>query len=789
MELDNYNFSIEENQENSLKDILFKYLYNWKWFLLSALICVVLGFVYVRYQVPVYEVNATILIKDDKKGGSISDELSAFEDLGILKNGKNIDNEIEILKSRALMRRVVNELRLDISYYANGRPIEHERFFDTPIIINYTVSDSTDSEKYGNWIIVPKSAKTFELKNADTEEAIGTFNFGENVEVPSGKIEFSTTKFFSSSCFNKDFRIMVSPVDQVVNRYLGSILINPVNKTSNAITIRLRDPLADKAAAIVDNLIKQHNLDAVADKNQVSKNTADFINERIHFITSELSDVEEEAEDFKVRYKLTDVESEARLFLETGSKSEMNQLDATTQVRVAEFMNDYIKKHDNATDLIPANIGLSDPALANQINDYNKLVLEHNRILKNAGIKNPMVEDLESQINNIRHSVKESLINLQNTLQIKVREIAKKENEINSKIGTVPKYERQYRSIQRQQQIKEALYLYLLQKREETNIALAVTVANAKVVDQAYSNGEMVAPKKKIIYLTSFLIGLIIPIIILYILQLLDTKVHGKRDFDKIQIPFLGDIPQNMSKERIVVTANSNSNIAEAFRLLRTNMEFITSSLPKGCRTVFITSTIGKEGKSLIALNLAASFAITGKKTLLIGADLRAPKILEYLDLSERNGLTSYIKNHDLKIDDIIFKMHGLDNFDILSSGPIPPNPAELLIHARVNELFDLLKSSYEWIIVDTAPVGLVADTLLMSANADCTIFVTRANYLDKRLLRIAETLNREKRLPKMGILINGLDAKKGYGYGYRYGGYGYGNEKEKSGWKKFFKK
>ncbi|MBA3707171.1 MAG: polysaccharide biosynthesis tyrosine autokinase, partial [Bacteroidetes bacterium] len=672
-------------------------------------------------------------------GGSISDELSAFEDLGILKNNKNIDNEIEILRSRSLMTRVVNELHLNISYYSYGRPIEHERFFDTPILASYICLDTSQSKVVGNWILIPLSKRKYILKTGE-EEMIGEFNFGDAIKMPFGKIIFTSTDLIKESYFNKNFRIIISPVDAIVNRYLGSIKISAVNKNSNAILISMRDALIDKAAAIVDNLIKQHNLDAIADKNQISLNTANFINDRIKFITDELSLVEGEAEDFKTKHKLTDVESEAKLFLKSGSESEVSLLDANTQVQIAEFMNEYIRKHDRPADLIPANIGLSDPSLSSQINEYNKLVMERNRLIKNSSEKNPVVENLDNQINGVRNSIKESLLNLKSTLQIKAKEIAKQETEINSKIGSVPKYEREYRTIFRQQKIKETLYLYLLQKREETNIALAITVANAKIIDKAYSNGDMVAPKKQIIYLSYFLIGLIFPVIILYILNLLDTKVHGKKDTDAAQLPYLGDIPLSPSKNKLVVIENDKSNIAEGFRLLRTNVEFINSERKGKSKCIFVTSTIGKEGKSFIALNLAASFALSGKKTLLIGTDLRAPKILEYLGMGDKKGLTNFVVDEEMKLNEIIFAAQNFKSLDILPSGAIPPNPAELLMHPRVKELFDTVKEQYEYIIVDTAPVGLVADTLLIGIYADCTVFVARANYLDKRLLRIAET-------------------------------------------------
>jgi len=321
MELEQYNFSVEETTEHSLKDILIKYLYQWKWFIVSLIASLLLGFVYLRYQTSLYEVNATILIKDDKKG-EISSELSAFEDLGILKNNKNIDNEIEILKSRTLMTMVVKELNLNVSYFSQGRPIEHERYYDTPIIAHYIVKDSLVSIT-GNWLVIPESAKHFILKTGKGDETLGSYNFGDAVMTEFGKIIFTTTSFFSDTYINTDFRVIITPVNEVVDRYLGSVKVNPVNKTANAITISLRDAIPAKAADIVNNLIKQHNLDAVADKNQVSRNTAEFINERIKFITDELSVVEGEAQDFKTRNKLTDVESEAKLFLETAVKAKL----------------------------------------------------------------------------------------------------------------------------------------------------------------------------------------------------------------------------------------------------------------------------------------------------------------------------------------------------------------------------------------------------------------------------------------------------------------------------------
>ncbi len=775
--------SAEEGSEGHIKDILQKYVHNWKWFLLSIAVCLVLGFVFLRYQTPIYEVNATILIKDDSKGG-VSSELSAFEDLGILKNGNNINNEIEILRSRSLMSRVVKELKLNVSYFSYGRPIEHERYGNTPILLEYTAYD-TLTPFSGDWLVNPESPRKFTLKDSESGDLIGSYRFGDTVVLKTGKLVLSTSPFFTASYLNKDFRIVVSTVEEAATAFLATLKVNPVSDASNVLVISMRNPLSDKASDIVNNLIKQHNLDAIEDKNQVSNNTAAFINERIRYITMELSDVETEAEQFKTKNKLTDISSEAELFLKTGSEGEMSLLEAGMQLKLVEYMYEDLLKRNNASDFIPSNLGLQDVSIAATISEYNKGVQERNRILKNAGEKNPLVENMDAQLAGMRNSLKESLANLKTSLLIRIRELSRQEGGINSKIAAVPKYEREYRVIQRQQQIKEALYLYLLQKREETNIALAVTVANAKIVDAAHSNGEMVAPKRKVIYLLSLLAGILLPVIFFYVADLLDTRVHGRKDIEKMKLPFLGDIPLSNSKNKIVVSKTDNSGIAEAFRLLRTNVDFMLGSDRSSGKAIFVTSTIGQEGKSFVALNLAASLAISGKKTLLVGMDLRAPKILKYLNLEDKNGLTNLIMSGKMDVANYIFRAQELEGLDILPSGSIPPNPAELLMSPRIKDLFDLLKQQYEYIVVDTAPVGMVTDTLLLNAYADAFVYVVRANYLDKRLLSITETVFKEKRLSNMAVLINGSDHSKGYGYGYGYGGYGYGADKPRRWWQR----
>lgn len=773
----------QEEQDIDIKEILHKYLIHWEWFVIGIFCSLILAYIIHRYTVPKYEVTATLLLKDDKKGGLIS-ELSTFQDLGGLsgqKTGNNMDNTIEILKSRSLMRRVAEKLQLNVQYYLVESPYDKEVFFQPPIKVNFLAGNNSIETLDTTFFINITSNSHYILldKNKNSK---GVKTFGEQIVTDFGKIVITPNDDITEGTI----KIQITPIDIIADNYRTAIKIEPASKTASIINLTLNDVSVEKASAIINTLIDQQNEEAITDKNEVSKNTLSFINERTKLITTELTAVESNAEEFKTQNKLVDVTSEGGLFLKTGTENQKDIIETNTQIRLAEFMIEYLSKHSEPSELIPSNLGFTDISISNMIQTYNALVLERNKILKNSSEKNPIIINLNTQISGLNKSIKESLLNFKTSLVIKDKELQKQEEAINSKIASVPKYEREYRNIQRQQQIKEALYLYLLQKREETAIALSVTVANTKIIDTAYSNGIPVSPKKKLLYLIALFFGILIPALLIYMLDFVDTKIHSKKDLDKFDLPYLGDIPLSISKEKLVVSKSENSSISEAFRHLRTNINFMMGETKNKCKTIFVTSTISKEGKSFIALNLAATISISGKKVLLIGMDLRAPKILEYLDQDSTNvGLSNYIVDSDLELKNIIKQIPNRENFYILPSGSIPPNPAELLMHQRVKEMFEYAKNNYDYIIVDTAPVSMVTDTFLISDYSDAFVYVTRANYLDRRLLHIPEHLYKEKRLLNMAVLLNGSDTKRGYGYGY---GYGYGQEQEKKWWEKLFK-
>ena len=432
-------------------------------------------------------------------------------------------------------------------------------------------------------------------------------------------------------------------------------------------------------------------------------------------------------------------------------------------------MLSFIKK-STSSDLLPANIISDQGDAGSLINSYNTLVLDRNRILKSATAENPSVIKLDQQIASLKANVTSSLLRMQSNLTIQKNDLKQSEDVLNAKIGKIPVQEHQFRIIARQQKVKEELYLYLLQKREETAISLAATEPNARVIDAGKAEKIPVSPKKNIVYLVALLLGLLIPFGIIYVINLLDTKIKSRLDLEgRTMIPFVGDVPSSDSPSEII-KSESRTSSAEALRIIRTNLEFILSKADENsAKTIFLTSTFPKEGKTFVSANLAGTFALSGKKVLLIGMDIRNPRLDEYFALPSR-GFTNYLSSKDLKLEDLIVKQDGFENFYILPAGVIPPNPAELLMSSKVYDLFKTLRAQYDYIIVDTAPVSLVTDTLLVAKHADCFIYVARANFLEKRMLNIANDLYKSNKLPNMCILLNDTDSTKGYGYGYGYG-------------------
>ncbi|QMU64051.1 MAG: polysaccharide biosynthesis tyrosine autokinase [Flavobacteriaceae bacterium] len=783
--------SFDKDDSLNIRVEIEKYVSHWKWFFLGGILSLGIAFLYLRYVTPLYSASASILIKDNKKSG-LSTELEAFKDLGIVggASANNPDNEIEILKSRKIVGKVVDMLELDVNYYVTGRVIESEVYKNSsPVKIDFIEKNSRFQRKDTVINIKIINDLSYEFINLNGE-VTSSHTFGEIVNNKLGIFKLLKNK--SKRRFHSEVIVRISPKYRIVDRYRSRVNIYPVNKNSSVLILALEDPVKEKAEDIIDELVKQYNTDAINDKNQVSEKTKEFISHRLEKVENDLYIIDKEVKDFKTNKDFSGLTSVAQLAFESLRETNQKITEAKINLSWAEEIENVLKKESEKNEILPASLGLKDEGATSAIANYNNLVLQIKKTRRNAGERNPVLIQLENNKESLKSSLIGSLANVSNSLKNQINELNKEQSKVLDRVRAFPSKEQGFIDIARQQEIISSLYQYLLRKKEEIDISLAVTVPNAKIIDSAYGTNSSVYPNRKMIYMIALLLGLLIPFIIIYLLDLLDTKIHNKQDIEsEISIPFIGDVPKSTSsKEKIVVGNNVRSGTAEAFRLIRTNLDFMLASNRKQSKTIFVTSTINGEGKSFISLNLAATLALSKKKVLLIGMDLRAPKVKEYLEIPDRKGITNYITDENLNLDELIFSVPKIKDLDIIASGVIPPNPAELLMTERVENLFTIVKEEYDIVIVDTAPVNLVTDTLLIGKYADMFMYVVRANYLDKRLLIVPQELYNKKKFPNMAIVLNDTNPRRSYGYGgYGYGGYGYGYLTVKEPWyKRIFK-
>ena len=785
--------TIENDDTINIRAEIEKYLIYWKWFVLGLFLAVMGAFLYLRYTAPQYSSKAVILIKENKNGG-ISAEMKAFEDLGILGGAtNNIDNEIEIIKSRKIIGSVLKKLNFTVSYFSKGRIIESELYSKTsPILLDFINKDSLFYELDTVIKVLPISSTEFQLISED-DEVKSTNSYNELIQLKNFTFKVVNTSKEQVESFESEIKIKISPLNKLIDSYQNAVAISPVNKNSSVINLTLNSAVKNKAEDFLNTLIDLYNEDAIDDKNQVSEKTKSFIDDRLKTIGESLKGINTNLKNFKVDNKLTNIQAESELILQTLAENNKQIIESEIKLSLIKALNQELKiQGDKEGEVLPVSLVPDDPSIAQIISEYNALIIEKKRALRTGATKiNAIVVNLSEQIEGIKLSLTKSLQNSQNNIQLQLDQLKKEDRKIKSKISGVPAQELELQDIRLEQEIISGLYSYLLKKKEETDISLAVTVANAKIIDAAYGSTIPVSPKRKIIYLAALLLGVLIPFVLIYLKNLFDTKIHNRKDIEEaISVPFLGDVPSSETKDKIVIGGDARSSTAEAFRLIRTNLDFMLANSDSKSSTIFITSTTSGEGKSFISINIASSLALSGKKVLLVGMDLRAPKVTQYLGLPDRKGVTNYITDESLNFDDLLFNVDDVKNLDIISSGAVPPNPAELLMTKRIEELFAFAKETYDYVVVDTAPVNLVTDTLLLAKYADMFLFIVRANYLDKRLLSVPQALYKEKRLPNMAIVLNDTDPKKSYGYGYGGYGYGYGYGIERKPWyKKIFNK
>ena len=797
-------FREQPEEQLNIQEILFRYLIHWPWFVVSVIICIAFAWGYLRLTTPIYNISATVMIKDDKKGGgaNMSSELEKMGLDGFVSSSSNIDNEIEVLSSRSLASEVVNRLGLFVTYMNEDEFPSRELYRTSPVLVSLTPqeADKLPQTMKVSMILQPtgvmdvqitvgekKYQKRFEKLPVVFPTDEGTIAFFVNNDTLSSFRPENVTKERHITAFiNRPF--------SVAKGYASSLSIVPTSKATSVVTVSLKNSNTQRGKDYIDKLLEMYNINANNDKNEVAQKTAEFINERIGIISKELGSTEQDLENFKRSAGITDLSSEAQIALAGNAEYEKKRVENQTQINLVTDLQRYMSGNDY--EVLPTNVGLQDTGLAGAIERYNEMLAERNRLLRTSTESNPTIVNLNTSIHAMHGNVKATLDATLKGLEITKADLAREAGRYSRRISDAPTQERQFVSIARQQEIKSGLYLMLLQKREENAIVLAATANNAKIIDEALADGSPVSPKRMTIYLAALLLGIGIPVGIIYLISLTKFKIEGRTDVEKLTLfPVIGDIPLADEKSgSIAVFENKNNLMSETFRNVRTNLQFM---LENGKNVILVTSTISGEGKSFVSANLAISLSLLGKKVVIVGLDIRKPGLNKVFNLPKKEyGITQYLTNTTMNLMDLVQPSDINKNLYILPGGTVPPNPTELLAREGLDIAIETLKKNFDYVILDTAPVGMVTDTLLIGRVADLSIYVCRADYTRKAEFTLINELAENNKLPNLCIAINGLDLRKKkygyyygygkygkyYGYGKRYGyGYGYGEHKVKN--------
>lgn len=777
--------NIQEQEEKSAFDFQTIYttvILNWKWFVLSLIICLGLAAIYLRYATPRYQATVKLLIKDDDNSGRRSNSIMNTNTLGMISNSNGLDNEMEILSSRSLAEQAVRDLKLYITYSSEGRVSKKLLYRNQPINVDI---DPAHLEKLDNPIalrIVREGNgyhvtstyyagnkeynidKTFQSMPATIGSRAGIISFNSNGAIP----------MVDGSVLN----VNITSPKRASYKYVGSLLISQTSKTTSIAQLTLTDEIPQRAMDYLKQLAICYNRQANEDKNEIAVRTEEFINGRLEKINAELGNTEGQLESYKKRNNMVQLQMNAEQALAGQNEYSQKLTEANTQVALINSVEESMKSGEKYQTL-PANVGISDPTVNGLINKYNEIALERNRLLRSASESSPTVTPLTSQLDDLNNSINRAMTQARRGLQIQRSGVAAQYGRYAGQVGASPEQERMLTQIGRQQEVKSGLYLMLLQKREENSISLAATADKGKLLDDPAFAGK-ISPKSSIIMLAALILGLIIPALVLFLISFFRYKIEGHDDVAKLtKLPILADVAvasdTAKTKADIVVHENQNNQMEEIFRSMRTNLQFM---MKEGEKVIMFTSSTSGEGKTFNAANLAVSFALLGKKVVLVGLDIRKPRLAELFEINDhQHGITPILIKDDPTWEDVKSQIlpSGINNnLELLMAGPIPPNPSELVARTSLDKVIDILKEKYDYVLIDTAPVGLVTDTLQIGRVADATIYMCRADYTPKESFNLINGLAAEKKLPNMSVVINGIDmSKKKYGYYYGYGRYG----------------
>lgn len=770
-----------------IQDLFYLCVNKWYWFIVSLAMTIGLAVIYILTTPPEYTRSATLLIKEDSKGNSLGDAAGLMGDFDLFQTNTNVNNEIQSLQSPAVMLDVVKRLHLDISYYTDGGFYKKVLYGqDCPYMVKF--NDLQDNESVAFTIIPSQGGKIlltdFSRNGEDLEENV-TAVLNDTVNAPIGRLVVKEIN--DSATYDAPIYVSRRGYQDATDDYASNLSVTLSDEKSTVINLSFKDVCIQRAEDVLNTVIAVYNENWIKDKNQIAVSTSAFISDRLGVIEQELGNVDENISSYKSEHLLPDVQAAASMYMEQSSETNAQILALNTQLSMARYIRNYLTNTTSKNQLLPANSGIESPGIEQQIANYNTAQLRRNDLVANSSEKNPLVVDLDQSLENMRHAIITSIDNHITTLNTQIRSLRQSEQQTTARIAANPTQGKYLLSVERQQKVKEALYLFLLQKREENELSQAFTAYNTRVITPPSGSMIPTAPIKRNIALAAFVLGILIPLVIIFIRENINTKVRGRKDIEVLSLPFAGEIPLTVNSKKnghaktIVIKQGNRDIVNEAFRVLRTNLEFMLDAKTEGKASVTLfTSFNPGSGKTFLTMNTAATFALKDKRVLVIDGDLRHGSASAYLG-SHYKGLSDYLGIREAEVDNLIHENPDYPGFFLLPAGTIPPNPTELLAEPLFKEAIDHLRNNYDYIFIDCPPIDIVADTQIIEKLADRTIFVVRAGLLERDMLAELQRMYDEKRFKNMTLLLNGTEgsgSRYGYRYGYKYSyKYGYGSQ------------
>ncbi len=769
-----------------LQDLLRICLGKWYWFAISLGICLTVAVVYLLTTPPVYTRSASLLIKEESKGNSMNDVAGVLGSLNIFQTNTNVNNEIQSLQSPVVMLDVVKRLNLNINYLTDGR-FRKQVLYGESIPYKIEFLDLADNDNLS--LVMEKVDDNGVLLsdyvlNGEDVDGENTVYFNDIVDTPVGRISVRAVENQDSVEYKRIY-VSRTGLQATVADYASNLTVSLSDEKSTVINLVFKDVCIQRAEEVLNTIIAVYNENWIRDKNQIAVSTSLFINERLSVIERELGNVDENISSYKSENLLPDVQAAASMYMAQTSETHSRIMAVNTQLSMARYIKSYLGNVTSQNQLLPANSGIESPSIEKQITDYNTMLLRRNNLAANSSESNPLVIDMDHSLQNMRNAIMSSIDNLITTLDTQLQSLQISEQQTTARIAANPAQGQYLLSVERQQKVKESLYLFLLQKREENELSQAFTAYNTRVITPPTGSPFPSSPVKRNVLLVAFVIGMLIPLVIIFLRENMNTKLRGRKDLENLSVPFLGEIPLHGSNGKkgshevseIVIQHGKRDVINEAFRVLRTNIEFMLDTNNKDTATVCLfTSFNPGSGKTFLTINTAACLSLRGKRVLVIDGDLRRASISATFANSPKSGLSDYLGGRVDGIDDLIVDPENYPGISLLPVGTVPPNPTELLAKSRFKEMLDKVRDRYDYIFIDCPPVDIVADTQIIEKFADCTLFVVRVGLLERDMLPELQQAYDEKRYKNLAVILNGTDSD-GKRYGYKYGyHYGYGN-------------